>query len=149
MAEPDPATLARFRELLLDTLHRHLASSDALDAKAWQALGVGSIVLGLGVAGDLKGWGLGFPLIGYVALAGGAYNCIRIREWKVTPEGDELWRDAWNVTAPDVDHTIVNALTEAEPHNRALLVTKAHSVRWALAGLAAEIGALVLVAMFR
>jgi hypothetical protein len=145
--QPSAETLARFRELLVDTLHRQLGTADALESKAWQAVGVGSIVLGLGIAGDLDGWELVFPLVGYVVLVGGAFQCIRIRGWSVPPVGDELWRDGWFLEAHDVDHTIVKALAEGEPANRGLLATKAHATRFALVGLGVEIVALVVAAI--
>jgi hypothetical protein len=144
--QPFGKTLARFRELLIETMQRHLATSDALDGKAWQALGVGSLVLGLGIAGDLNGWGLAVALGAYGVLAYGAFQCIRIRGWKVTPEGEELWRDGWNLGAEDFDHTIVNALVKAEPHNRQLLREKAEAARIAIVGLGAEIAVLTIAA---
>jgi hypothetical protein len=144
--EPTPDTLALFRELLLDTLHRQLATADALDSKAWQALGVGSVVIGLAVAGDRGGWWLLFPLVGYVVLAIGALLCLRVRGWKVPPKGDELWRDAWYVEGADLDQTVVNALAQGEPVNRELLESKASALRFALVGLLVEIVALTIVA---
>ena len=145
---PSPETLIRFRELLLDTMKRHLATADALDTKAWQALGVGSIVLGLGVAGELRGYALIVALGAYGALAYGAFRCVRVRGWKAPPEGDDLWRDGWNLEPEDFDHTIVKALTIAEPINRKAIGDKAAAVSIAIIGLAAEITILTIAAAF-
>lgn len=144
--QPNPETVARLRELLLETLRRQLSTGDALDAKAWQALGVGSIVLGLGVAGNLDGWWLVVPLIAYGILVVGVVMAVRVRGWRTLPEGDGLWRDAWYVSPEELEHTIVNALAAGEPENAEQLRTKAAGVRIALVGMVAEITALAIAA---
>ena len=146
--EPDPETVRRFRGLLEDTLNRHLSHADALDAKAWQALGVGSIVLGLGVAGDLRGWWLVAPLVPYLALVGAVSVSVHVRRWKTTPEGDRFWSEGWFRGPASFDRTVVNALVKAEPHNRKHLKWKGWAVRIAVGCLVAEIVALAAAAGF-
>jgi len=145
---PDPETVRRARALLEDSLSRLLANADALESKAWQALGVGSIVLGLGVAGDLRGWWLVAPLIPYVALVVAVFVAVRVRGWKTTPTGAELWAKTWFRGPDEFDWTVVGALLKGEPHNRTQLRRKAIAVWFVLGALVAEIVALALAALF-
>ena len=69
-----------------------------------------------------------------------------VRGWKVWPEGDDLWRDAWNVKPSDLDHTIVNAMAQAEPVNREIVRSKAAWTKVAVIGLAVEVVALTIAA---
>ena len=132
----------------MDTLRRQLATADALDAKAWQALGAGSVILALGVVGDLGGLVLVLPLAGYVCVAVGSFFCLRVRRFEVMPSTTGLWQDNWFRPVADLDHTVIYALVTAEATNRAILHDKARDLRVALVGLAIETAALVLVALF-
>jgi hypothetical protein len=145
---PNPETVRRFRGLLEDSLNRLLANAAALDAKAWQALGVGSIVLGLGVAGELHGWWLVAPLILYGVLVVAVFVAVRVRGWKTTPAGGELWERAWHLEPDGFERTVVAALVNGEPHNRKELRRKALAVWVVLGALVAEIVALAIAAVF-
>lgn len=161
--ERDRETAARMAEVAMETNRRQLETADALDQKAWQALAAGSLIIGLGVAGDVSGWGLVAPLGAYIALAVTSLMCLQVRAYSVLPATWALWKDNWWRDRGDLDHAIVEALIAGEREipeseewrppvtaegdcNAELLHEKAKALRIAIRSLAIETVALVVAA---
>lgn len=137
---PTPEVTARLADLAVATLDRHFNTCDTLDAKAWQALAAGSIVVGLAVAGQLTGWQLAFVVPSYLTVIVGSLLCVRPRRFAVPASVKELWNDYWCLTLNDLNHCIVDTMAreDGEAHNREALKHKTRWVKLALAGLALE-----------
>lgn len=84
----------------------------------------------------------------YVALVVAVFVSVRVRGWRTTPEGPELWANAWFLEPDGFERTVVDALVTGEPHNRTQLSKKARAVWFVLGALVAEIVALAIAALF-
>jgi len=135
-------------QLALETNRRQLATSDAIDSKLWQALGTGSVVIGLGVAAKISGGELTLAFLGYIALAFASLMGLYVRGYKTLPDTTDTWKDYWFRTPEELDRSTVDALGRAEIANRDVLNGKAGWLKVALISLAVETGVLILVAIF-
>ena len=142
----DAGTTERIAELGLSTQDRQLVTWDALDSKAWQVFGAGSVVLGLGIAGNLTAHALQIAIPIYFMLAGGALFCLWPRTFFALPEISELWRKYYYRGRDELNHCVVNALAEAGDKNKATLEKKVWGLRVALYALAAQTLTLAIAA---
>ena len=141
---PPAETVARIAALAEAALARQLEAAEATDNKAWQAFGAGSIVLGLGVAGDLDGAYAKVALVAYLVVAISALVCLVPRTWRLPPTIPELWDNYGMRDVRDVDHVVVDTLYKGFHTNQTKLFHKALWLGLAVVCLAVETVTLAL-----
>ena len=94
-----------------------------------------SVVIGLlALAGETVAGGfLVAAAVLYLVVAVSAFYAIKVRRFRVTRHGDELWRDHWHRDVPAIKHSLVSDAAGAYAENKGVLRDKRIAVSTALA----------------
>lgn len=143
----DAGSAEEIARLGLETLERQLATGDAIDGKAWQALAAASVVIGLGAIGAVDDALLAVAAAAYALVAACALMAVRPRGYQVAPPPQDVWGHYWHRPAVELHHMLADTVATAYPANAQLLRDKRRWLVGALLALAAETIVLALAAI--
>ena len=156
---PLPETIEFIWQETHGAVDAQLRLAETLDSKAFQAIGVGSVLIGLVALGTdallsaapLSRWLLLLAVIVYTLSALSTFLTVNVRRYRLGNRADELWPTQWDLAPVEIKHALVADLAEAHRHNRGELRKKTLFLRAALALLAVEaalIGAAITAALW-
>lgn len=156
---PLPETIEFIWEETRGAVDAQLRLAETLDSKAFQAVGVGSVLIGLVALGSdallsaatLSRWLLLMSVFAYTLSALFTFLTVNVRRYRLGNRADELWPTQWEFNPVEIKHALAADLAEAHRHNRSELGRKTLFLRVALALLAAEaalIGASLTTALW-
>ena len=144
----DAGTIDVVYELSRDAFNRQFGEVHSIDDKLWKVLQAASVVAGVSGlssaasqnAGNViaVGFGLG-ALLSFGFLTGAVILGLRTRSWDPGFVPGEIWKHQWDQRPDAVRHAMIDRASEAYATNRALLDSKARSIRWAVWFLAIEV----------
>ena len=145
MAQIKPETLDFLFDFITPLSERQLQSADALDSKAVQVFSAASVVIGLlALAGEtIAGGFLVAAALLYLVVAVSTFYAIKVRRFRVTRHGDDLWQHHWHRDVPAIKHSLVSDAADAYAENRGVLGDKRVAVSTALAATGLETLAVV------
>ena len=157
--QPLPETIEFIWTETRGAVAAQLRRSENLDSKALQAIGVGSVLIGLVAVGAdtllaapaLSRWLLPLAILSYTVSAVFTFLTVNVRRYRLGNRADQLWPTQWHSSPLEITHSLVADMAEAAKHNEAELHTKTQFLRASLAALAVEailIGAAIAVAMW-
>ena len=157
-AAPQPHTLDFIWDMTKGAVEVQLQTVDTLDSKAFQSIGVASVIIGLIALGsqslregpELARWFIVAALVAYTCVGIGAFVALGIRRYRRSLQADHLWPLQWQQSEAAIKHALVADTAEAYKHNKTALRQKARAVRVALAGLVVEtamVGTAVIISV--
>lgn len=139
---PPPETVDFIFEQVLAYPDAQTADAKDLDSKAFQVIGLGTVVIGLAnlVRSDVViATGLLIAsLLAYAALATLVLWTIWPREFYRPLNPTELWQRHWQDDPRDLKHAIIDSVAKITERHQVLLRSKGRALRWALYGLVVE-----------
>ena len=156
---PLPETIEFIWEETHGAVDAQLRLAETLDSKAFQAIGVGSVLIGLVALGadallsaaTLSRWLLLSAVFAYTLSALFTFLTVNVRDYRLGNRADELWATQWEFNPVEIKHALVADLADAHRHNRGETGRKTLFLRAALALLAVEailIGATLTAALW-
>ena len=143
---PLPETVEFIWEETRGAVDAQIQRSENLDAKAFQAIGVGSVLIGLVAVGanallaapPATRWLLVAAVVSYALAALFTFLSVNVRRYRLGNRADELWPTRWQFTPLEIKHALAADLSSAYRHNEAELRQKTRWLRAALAAMAVE-----------
>lgn len=157
--QPLPETIEFIWEETRGAVEAQLEFADSLDSKAFQAIGVGTALIGLVAVGaeallaepSLARWFLALAVFFYVLSALFTIVTVSARRYRLGNRAGQLWATRWQFEPIAIKYALAADIAEAYRHNDAVLGHKTRMLRAALAGMALEtvmIGAAIAAAMW-
>ncbi len=157
--QPSPETIEFIWSETRGAVEAQLAVADGLDSKAFQAIGVGTALIGLVALGSgallaqpsLARWFLAAAIFSYVMSALFTFFAVNVRRYRLGNRADQLWPTQWQEEPIAIKHALIADWAEAYRYNDAEIRKKTRSLRAALATMALEatmIGAAITAAMW-
>lgn len=157
--QPLPETIEFIWEETRGAVDAQLRLAETLDSKAFQAIGVGSVLIGLVALGSdillsaptLSRWLLPVSVSAYTLSALFTFLTVNVRHYRLGNRADELWPMRWQFRPVEIKHALVADVAESYRHNRSELRRKTLFLRAALALLAIEavlIGSAITAALW-
>ena len=123
-----------------------LEFADSLDSKAFQAIGVGTALIGLVAVGaeallaepSLARWFLALAVLFYVLSALFTVITISTRRYRLEKRAGQLWATRWQFEPIEIKYALAADIAEAYRHNDRVLGQKTRMLRAALVAMALE-----------
>ena len=157
--QPLPETIEFIWEETRGAVDAQLEFGDGLDSKAFQAIGVGTALIGLVAVGadallaepSLARWFLALAVLFYVLSALFTIMTVSARRYRLGNRAGQLWATRWQFEPIEIKHALAADIAEAYRHNDTVLEQKARILRAALIAMAVEavmIGTAIVAAMW-
>ena len=119
--QPLPETVEFIWEETRCAVGAQLRLAETLDSKAFQAIGVGSVLIGLVALGSdalvsepaLSRWLLLASVVAYTLSALFTFLTVNVRRYRLGNRADELWPTQWEFNPVEIKHALVADLAEA------------------------------------
>lgn len=156
---PLPETIEFIWEETRGTVDAQVELGDSLDSKAFQAIGLGTALIGLVAVGSgalltepsLARWFLALAVLFYVLSALFTIVTISTRRYRLEKRAGQLWATRWQFEPIEIKYALAADIAEAYRHNDAVLGQKTRMLRATLVAIALEtvmIGVAIVAAMW-
>lgn len=148
--EINQETLSFILDFTKDAPENLIKDAGFLDTKMVNILTAASVVISLGglsVRGISGGWYikllLGIALVAYWCVVAMAIKILKPRDFSHSRHADTLWQEHYGQDLADVKHALVQDISMGYAENKNAVKEKAKHIRYALLGLAIEVGVII------
>ncbi|MCW2961979.1 MAG: hypothetical protein JWM90_2366 [Thermoleophilia bacterium] len=128
-------TMRRIIDLTLPDFELQMGRWDALDSKAWNALGAASLSLTLGLSlGDPETGVIAAGIVAFLVAAFGAVWTVWGRAAQTPINANYLWEKYWDESVDTLERMLVHEIQNAARHNSSVLRNKSTALTVAFAG---------------